>query len=286
MQHGKLFHYRYSHAAVRRRRGRRPLVLLLAVALAVLLSGGCETIGDVGLDRLIDPDIEGRLMPEDMFALSPEHMFSVAYIYGFGFVWLESPAETYDVGTGTVWRISSSDEDEEMEVDSERALLAREADGSTLWYLRVAFEGEDPQEQFELEYEAWLDPDFEVREIAYRDPETGEIVRTTVPEGRRDPREDEDVEDLDSWEQDWEDWWAQAEISRERITVGAGTFDTERLRYEEHDEETGELYRYDVWHTDEVPDRTVQFDYQSLEYEHRSRGELMSIGRDYSRRFF
>ncbi len=269
----------------RRPRLQRRGLGLVALALSVLLLGACETLDDVGMADLFDSEAERRLMPSDAFAFAPEHMFATAYIYTFGFVWDEDPADTFEVGTGTSWRITSRYEGEETQVESERALLAREADGSSLWYLRVRIDSEDLDEPFEFEYEARLNPDHDVTEIAFRDPDTDEVEFREIPEGERDLYQEEE-EQLATRDQDWEAWRAAADITRETTTVEAGTFDTERMTYEDTDEYTGEPYRYEVWHTDEVPDQYVQFEYQGLESDERSHGELISIRDDYQPRFF
>ncbi|GEM_PF-3076863 len=264
------------------------IAVAIAIALSVLLlTTGCETLGDVGFDGLFDPDLEDRMAAEMMDEPPPELMFSAAYAYGFGVIWFADPVETYDVGTGTVWELVYADDDEEGRIESERALLERGSQGRTLWYIRTAVEGGDIEERWDLEYEAWIGPDQEVIEFAYRDPETGEVVRTEVPEEHRSRYiVEEDDEEFGTWQEEWEAWEAQATVSSETITVGAGTFNTERMTYEGRDDETGERFRQDIWRTEEVPDHAVRFEFRNLDEDERFEGELISVRSDYRKQLF
>lgn len=191
--------------------------------------------------------------------------------------------------TGTVWRMTGVENGEKTVAESERALLERQSGGRSLWYIRVDISGEGAEKNLELEYETWINEDNEVIEYAYRDPETDEVVHKELPEGRKvDKTESPAGRDkaLDSWEEDWEEWRQEVNVSSESFTVGAGTFETDRMSHEEHDEETGDRLRRVLWRTKEVPDHSVKFLYENIDEELRIEGELLSVKHDYRAKFY
>jgi len=71
--------------------------------------------------------------------------------------------------------------------------------------------------------------------------------------------------------------------SSERISVPAGTFDTERIDVTGTDDGTGDRVDVTWWRVPTVPGETVQFRFRDDEDGHYD-GELMEYREDYARR--
>lgn len=270
-------------------------IALLAVVGLSLLLAGCNTLESVTGDLLgdvlgggpaassppperapSDGDDAPEFAPYAPVGMPPGVIFQLAFgqtylITGTGY----DPA-AYEVGEGLHWRLTFEDDGgAEQILENEHALLARE--GSDTWWLLV-FRSPD----FSIHYEFRVDADDVVREIRYQDREDGPVQSAVVsmPIGDYDSTRGimEAPEDLESTE------GITVQRTQERITVGAGTFDTMRVHATGTDPETGELVDASWWLSDDVPENTVQFDLRG-EDGARYQGELIAYRNDYRRRF-
>lgn len=187
--------------------------------------------------------------------------FYAIYWYAFaagGFYFDDS---TYEVGDGTIWALTSSDEDGEFLI--EKALLEENADGSRWW--RVAFTSEGDR----YVYEYKVAPDFTLLEMKFKDiaeNKVGEYKFTGDESGQYGTASIEPITPED---------YSEYRAGSERITVQAGTFATELLQSEVASEEDSWSYRW--WVSQDVPGSLVKFVWELNEREEWMQGELVEI---------
>ena len=210
------------------------------------------------------------------------------YMGGYGF----SPGD-FEEGQGATWRIEAVDRDDVSSFTAERALLKRNEDGSTWWYLKF-----DADEAEPVEYEVRLSADFLAREMYVRDPETGDIryheFTFDDEEVQEADRGDESIEEIGyQTGYFYTEAWDQYRERSERITTGAGSFDTELLlftaedarAYADEDETDFRNVEYRWWVSQDVPGELVRFEYRDVDEDGVLRGELISLRDDYRARF-
>ncbi len=164
--------------------------------------------------------------------------------------------ETFEEGQGVrvQYRYQQGRNTEQMEYL--RALLRINPDGTRWW--RFVFDTDE-----DLAFEALIDDDYSLLRIRYLDPGT-ERVEEFVPD---DPR---------VWQQAAmearreEASVAPTTIGSARITVTAGTFDTDVYTYEEDE------YAFTWWVAENVPGRVVQLEGSSGDMD-EIHGELLEI---------
>lgn len=258
------------------------VLLLIMVALA-----GCGTFDDVVSDAFgaaLGRQSEA-LLSGMMAGWTDAMMFQMTYIqvlllggYGTGL-------EQFNEGEGVVWEVVTTDAGERASFIAERALLRRNPDGTSWWYL--AYRSEQDGEDVELEYEARLDSEYNALEIYFRDPETGRVRHHVFEQPGVVAEDDDDWDDFD-YDDDhvyWGEDLGQYHQERVSVTVGAGTFDANLTVYEYTDEETGERVESRWWITDAVPGELVLYEWEGTVQGDLVRGELMQVRRDYQTRF-
>jgi len=263
--------------------------------LVVLTVSGCtifeqtvrSTINDA-VGAAIEQELGSRLAGYTdvmMWQLAYTQAF---YMGGYGF----SPGD-FDEGQGATWRIEAADRDDVSSFTAERALLKRNEDGSTWWYLKF-----DADEAEPVEYEVRLSADFVAREMYVRDPETGDIryheFTFDEEEVEEADRGDESIEEIGyQTGYFYTEAWDQYRERSERITTGAGSFDTELLlftaedarAYVDEDENDIRNVEYRWWVSRDVPGELVRFEYRDVDEGGVLRGELISLRDDYRARF-
>ncbi len=142
------------------------------------------------------------------------------------------------------------------EMEYVRALLRTNPDGTKWW--RFVYDADEA-----LAFEALVDEDYSLLRMRYLDPGT-ERVEEFVPD---DPRVWQQAAIEARREQDS---LAPTRLRTERITVGAGTFDTDVYTYEENG------YAFTWWVAENVPGRVVQLEGRSSEAD-EIYGELLEV---------
>lgn len=267
------------------------------IALLVL-AAGCASVDGIVSDA-IGSAVTGtteRALERSMSQWTDQMAFQMTYMqvfflggYGAGF-------DDFEEGQGATWEITSTDGEEDSTFIGERALLRRNGDGTSWWYLR--FDSEEEDEEFE--YEVLIDEEYDALEIYLKDPETGEVrhrVFEQEPEGAEEAAaEDPEATGADEeWEEPTYDDGEvvfdedMSEYRRERVTVTvrAGTYETDLLVYEYTDEETGDSVEYRWWTTDEVPGDVVLYEWENTTEAESGmlRGELIRVRSGYMTKF-
>jgi hypothetical protein len=232
----------------------------LGIALVVLATG-CALVDGIVSDAF-GAAVTGtteRALERSMSQWTDQMAFQMTYMqvfflggYGAGF-------DDFEEGQGTAWEITSTDGEEDSSFIGERALLRRNGDGTSWWYLRFNSQEEDE----EFEYEVLIDEEYDALEIYLKDPETGEIrhrVFEQDPEGADEAAaEDPEAGDAD---EEWEE----------------PTYD---------DEETDDSVEYRWWTTDEVPGDVVLYEWENTTEAESGmlRGELIWVRSGYTTKF-
>lgn len=267
-----------------------------AAALLALAATGCmvyeqsvRTAIDGAVSSAFEQELGARLA-----GYTDVMMYQLAYtqtffLGGYGFA-----PDTFEEGQGATWRVESEDREQVSSFTAERALLKRNEDGSTWWFLKFDADDTDPL-MFEVLYTANL----EAREMYVRDPDTREvrhhIFTHDVDEVAEAEEGDESLEEF-GYQTNYfhAESWDQYRQDRETITTRAGTFDTDLLfvstsdieEYEGYDEDDTYDVEYRWWVSRDVPGELVRFEYRDLESEGTLRGELIEFSDDYRPRFF
>jgi hypothetical protein len=246
---------------------------------------GCGTLDSVMSDAfgaaLARPTeaMMGRLMSGWTDAM----MFQLTYLQVFLLGGYGVGLEDFNEGEGVTWEVVSADGTDRSVFIAERALLRRNPDNTAWWYL--GYQTTEDGKQVKLEYEARLDSEHRALEIYLRDPETGQIRHHVLDQPDAAPDEQWDELEYEDDHVVWDEDIEQLRRERVRITVRAGTFDTDYVVYEFVDEETGERAEYRWWSTDQVPGQLVQYEWVGTANDGTVRGELIEIRRDYRTRF-
>ena len=264
------------------------------VAASILVSGmaGCvvyEQSVRSAFDQAVSAAVEKEL--SSVFAgYTDVMMYQLVYtqtffLGGYGF-----SHQAFEEGQGATWRVESTDGEDEISYTAERALLKKQDDGSSWWYLKF-----DADESRPIEYEVLLTADLQPREMYIRDPESRDIrfhqFSYTESERAEVKESEESLEGIGYqthhfFVESWEDYRTESET----ITVGAGTFAAESLLfssrdYEGYEDEDINHVEYRWWVTQNVPGELVKFEYRDLETEHVLRGELIELRENYRPRF-
>ena len=286
----------YKHKLYLNDSNNRKSVRTAAITVLVVLSvSGCavfeqtvrSTINDA-VGAAIEQELGSRIAGYTdvmMWQLAYTQAF---YMGGYGF----TPGD-FEEGQGATWRIEAVDRDDISSFTAERALLKRNEDGSTWWYLKF-----DADEAEPVEYEVRLSTDFVAREMYVRDPETREVryheFTFDEEEVAEADRGDESIEEIGyQTGYFYTEAWDQYRERSERITTGAGSFDTELLLftaedaqvYVDEDETDYRQVEYRWWVSRDVPGELVRFEYRDLDDEGMLRGELISLRDDYRAKF-
>lgn len=264
------------------------LALTVIVSLA-LVTSGCFSLDSAfsgALDSAVERETERAVA--GMVSFDDEMMFNLVYLQvmlvgGFG-----SGIEDFEPGEGTVWRLESLADGERSTVTAERALLERQQDGSSWWYLRY-----DAEEQT-AEYEALLDSELQPIEMYYTDAASGTVEHHEFDYDPQDMGEDEEAgamtaEEEERLEEAGADTYVYegeeySEIRRGsvQVTVGAGSYTADYLVNTITDEDTGETTEYHWWVVTDVPGDLVKYEWLESESDDTVTGELMSVRSDYT----
>ncbi|MGM0674539.1 MAG: hypothetical protein ACQETQ_07595 [Spirochaetota bacterium] len=264
------------------------VIVVLGVLSAFMLSS-CVSVGGIVSESVgaAASQPAEQALEQRMSMWSDEMAFQMAYTQVFFLGGYGAGLDDFEEGEGATWSIVSTDGEEESSFIGERALLRRNDDGTSWWYLR--FQSEEGDEQ-EYEYETRVDEDYTALEVYLRDPETGEIRHQVFdvdeqPQEASGEQDEWEDPDYDEEEVVFDEDWGEYREERVSVTVGAGTYEADKLVYDYTDEETGDSVEYRWWVTEEVPGQVVLYEWESLGDPGELQGELIEVREDYSAKF-
>jgi hypothetical protein len=266
------------------------LLLMLAVSGCMTFEQSVRSAINDAVGSAIEQELGSRLA-----GYTDVMMWQLAYTQaffmgGYGF----APGD-FEEGQGATWRIEAVDRDDASSFTAERALLKRNEDGSSWWYLKFSADEAKP-----VEYEVLLASDFVAREMFIRDPESGDVRHHHFTFDEEEKAEadlgDESIEEIGyQTGYFYTEAWDQYRQRSERISTGAGSFDTELLLFTAQDAKAYEVeeaakedygnVEYRWWVTRDVPGELVRFEYRDLDREGVLRGEMISLRNDYRAQF-
>ena len=260
--------------------------ILLSAALVVL--GGCASTikAVIGLITEVDNTVAASIDAqrdavetayEEMATVETTLLFNAAFFQAFFIGGFDPGFDDFADGEGVVWEITGSGNDGDVYFTTERALLQRNDEGSW-WY--IAYRTEEQS----LEYEMLLDSSYAPAEIVWMDEESDEIVRQKLDFDESDEEATSGQEASAAYSDELYDSYKRGQ---EQVTVGAGSFTTERIEWDIVDDETGNGLVYSWWVDSNVPGNLVRYEYRQKTGDETSviTGELLSIGRDYKTKF-
>ena len=172
--------------------------------------------------------------------------FQSIYWLSFYYGGIGIASDMFEPGEGTVWRISSSDDDSSYTI--ERSLISRSGDGSSMWKVRINME----EDEFLYEYK--LNSKMMLTEILFRNPENGTVI-SLLDDETDQAFTHMNVEDMDRDE--LKTWLTETET----IKVPAGSFSCEHYEFTPQGAEVS----YEWWLNEDVPGGMVQFEWKDDE---------------------
>lgn len=207
-----------------------------------------------------------------------EALFSTVYVQAFTLGGYAPGIEDYQPGEIVSWRVEAKDGSDIFRYETKRGLLRTEDDGSSWWYLEMTSDGEV------LAYAAHMDADLNPRRVRFKG-ETGRIREFSYD--REAPAEYARTAGY------FEAYPADAVFSdarqygdyvtgTQRITVPAGSFDTETSVYTYQDPSSGLDVRYSWWVSAEVPGGLIRFSWENPLADTSVLGEVTRIDRRFT----
>lgn len=209
--------------------------------------------------------------------------YQLAYTQAFHVGGFGIHPELFEEGEGTTWRIEAGDDNEINSYTTERALLKRNDDGSSWWYLSYQPEGDE-----NLEYEIKMNRELEPLEMFMRNINTGEIdhhIFDTVGEDGQEAWESERELEEQGYHtsyfflQDHEEY----QQGTESVQIGNRSYESRVLAYSGEDTEQEGEFRW--WVAEDVPGHLVKYEITSENDSGKATGELVEISRNYQAKF-
>lgn len=229
---------------------------------AVLIFTSCSVVREAaysGVSSAVSDRVEREVEREvsSMLAGYTEAMlyqlaYSQAFMiggYGFGL-------EDFNEGQGATWVVESEERSGVNRFETERALLKKNNDGSTWWYLRYQPENDDS-----IEYEIKMTAEFDPMEMYMRDPESGDVQHHVFDLYSSEYRESEADMDEEGFGTDnyFIEEWEELRVGYETVRVGNQSFNASVLRYEGTREEGDENTEAQWWVSEEVPGQLLKY---------------------------
>lgn len=213
-------------------------------------------------------------------------LYQLAYTQAFMVGGYGVEMEDFVEGEGSTWKVESGDGSESHSYTVERALLKKNEDGSSWWYLRYQPEGDDQS----IEYEMKMTADFNPMEMYVRDPETGNVEHRVFSYQEQQVDYDEGEEELEEagyrtdsfYIENWEDY----REGEESVLVGNYTFNATILHYEGTEEENDEDVSVRWWLAEDAPGELLKYEMISKSEGGKVMGEMIDLRRDYTPQFF
>ncbi len=277
-------------------RKRTIVVATVLMAFGALMISGCMSTMSA-VDRLLDKTIEavadetaeeqtsdgqttdGQSVSRSqsafgkLAALENVMLFNVAYFQVFFLGGHDPNCDDFREGQGVTWEITGGDENDESLFTAERALLKRNSDGTSWWFLGYQ------SEEDALEYEVLMDDEYAPLEIVWRDADSGNITRHAFDYGEEEAPPQTGEESV-VYSDGFGDEYSR---STERITVRSGTYTAEHVTYEISDAGSSVRLEYHWWFVADVPGDLVKYEYRQLDGGDESTisGELVAVDDGY-----
>lgn len=274
---------------------RKNLIAVAAVAAVAATFLSCSVlssaIGSVDPLAGVKASAEKRANAEiasgiGLTGMTRKMMFNVLYAQVF-FIGGFNP-DIYDLAEtqGCVWRLESRSKDDEKPsvVQSERAFLRKNADGSSWWYLSWKSEEE------EWAFEALMDADMMAKKIRYYNADVKRVEEAVFEEkqaaakGAKGAKAEDKAPPPESPTSDMtaKDLPRHSK-GKEKVTVGSGSYQADKIVWEWTNSENGEKASYTWWVDAKAPGGLVKFLWADAD--DSLKGELVSVKKGYTTKF-
>lgn len=257
---------------------------IIALALAALALAGlssCTFLSDVmstgGLSSLTDRATAEIASATGITGMTQKAMFAVIYSQGFYMGGFNPELYPLAETQGTTWKTVTTSGRDTSTITSERALLKKNADGTSWWYL--TWKPSDSEDDFS--YEALMDADMMAKKIRYFNKGTSRVEETTFDVAAKEGAENAQPEEGASADVDKDDL-GEYHVGKETVTVGAGTFDTDKYSYVVTGDD-GKKATYTWWVSATAPGGLVK--YSTVTSDSTLTGELVGSKKGYKTRF-
>jgi hypothetical protein len=242
----------------------------LVLIIVLLLTTSCSTVREAaygGFSNAVSDRVEREVEREVSRWLAnytEPMLYQLAFTQAFMVGGYGIGIEDFEEGEGTTWRMESRDGRDSNGFTTERALLKKNDDGSSWWYLNYQPDGEDA-----IEYEVKVTRSFTPLEMYFKDPQSGEVnhyVFENYEEAHGFDEKDDELEEYGfstnyMFLEEWDDYRTGSETLR----IGNRSYDTTVLFYEGEPGEEDEDMEVRWWVSEDVPGHLVR-------YEMRERG--------------
>lgn len=258
------------------------------MVLLVFLVSGCFTLEDAvrtGIDQAVSQAVEQE-MQNIMHNYTDVMLYQVAFSQAFYLGGYMIQPDELEVGHGTIWEVEIIDSDGNKSiVKAERALLSREEDNSTWWYLRY-----QPSPDDLIEYELFVDEQIRAREMHLRDPETGQIRHHIFDhDDSYEEETDQAVQEMDQTgyyaHPVYVDDYQQYKVEEEILRIANREIKANKLEHHISDPETGQRVLYRWWISEEIPGKLIKYEYEDETDGTLLRGKIIELRDDYQFQF-
>lgn len=256
--------------------------------LITIITTSCMTVQDAtnrAINRAVGNAVE-REVSSMMAGYSNVMLYQLAYTQAFHVGGFGIHPGFFEEGEGTTWLVESGDDDEMNSYTAERALLQKNEDGSSWWYLKYQPEGDDES----LEYEVKLNSNLEPLEMYMRNVNSGEIDHHIFDSAEEDGEEtwqsDKALEE-NGYQTDYFFMQNHEEYHQgtESVRINNRSYESDVLEYSGSDEENNEQVVFTWWVSEDVPGRLVKYEIMNQEEEGEVTGKLLEINNNYQPKF-
>jgi len=258
--------------------------------IVLLLITSCSTIREAaygGLSNAVSDRVEREVEREVSRWLAnytEPMLYQLAFTQAFMVGGYGIGIEDFEEGEGTTWRMEARDGNESSGFTTERALLKKNDDGSSWWYLNYQPDGEDA-----IEYEVKVTRSFSPLEMYFKNPESGEVSHYVFENFEQDHGFDEEDEELESFGlntnymylEEWEDY----RTGTETLRIGNRSYETIVLFYDGELDDEDEDIEMTWWVSEDVPGHLVRYEMRERGREGYIRGEMTDRRTNYRARF-
>ncbi|REL29160.1 hypothetical protein DYD21_15000 [Rhodohalobacter sp. SW132] len=262
-------------------------LFLVVLALIAISCSQLQEAAYRGATNAVSDEVEQRVyrgVSSLIAGYTSDMLYQLAYTQAFMVGGYGAGFEDFEEGQGAVWRMETEGEEERVSFTTERALVKKDEDGSSWWYLSY-----QPEDDDAIEYEIKFNRSMEPLEMYMRNPESGDVEHHVFRENGDTGDIDGDYDELreDGFHTAYfnMDEWEEYREGTETIRVGSNSFNTTILFYEGTEEEGDEHMNVRWWITEEVPGQLIKYEMRDTNEGTRVSGEMLDFRDDYTVRF-
>lgn len=264
--------------------------LAAGLILSMLLMTSCSQVREAayrGATSAVSDRVEQEVYREVssmIVGYSDMMLYQLAYTQAFMLGGFNVGLEDFEEGQGSTWTMEAGDVEQQTRYTVERALLKRDDDGSSWWYLKY-----QPEDQDAIEYEIRMNRNMEPMEMYLMSAEMDEpnyhefdsSLHSSEYEDGYDQLEEDGFNTHMFHIEDWENYKQRTESLR----IGSRTFNTTVLFYEGSEEEGDEGMEVTWWLSEDLPGELARYEMKDTNEGVTVKGEMTDLRDDYRPKF-